>query len=125
MSNQYIKQAQTIVAVKEDIAALKDEWVDCRDMRHAWQVHTDFYVDDDSRIHRDLECMRCGTVRKESYENNKWGLNKTSNAYVYPENYQLTGVQLRGIQGGPLNQLIRHDQYRRAMDKIAAANQRH
>lgn len=118
------KEQESFNALKKDVQNLPDQWVACRDMRHAWQVMTDFHVNDESgrgpEIRRELSCMRCETVRRESYENNKYGLDRVATTYIYPDKYQLHGLP----QGINLSGLVRQDQYRRAMEKIAVSNRR-
>ena len=103
---------------------LPDNWMVCRDMRHAWNVLNDFHVvtngDGSSDVRRELQCMRCETVRRESFENNLYGLSKTSTVYIYPEKYQIHGVP-REV---PLQGAVRQEQFRRAMEKVANASRR-
>ena len=101
---------------------LPDEFLACRDMRHAWTVHADFYVAENEIgyrgvvIARELVCLRCSTGRHELYVQRKWGLDKIRNSYVYTSGYQLSGVP-RGVKR---SQAINDVQYRKAMLKVAA-----
>lgn len=109
---------------RDGLRDLPDNWVLCRDMRHAWEILNDFHVvatpGGSSDIRRELVCVRCETVRRESFENNLYGLNKTSVAYIYPEKYMIHGVP-RAV---PLQAAVRQEQYRRAMERIALASRR-
>jgi len=99
---------------------LPEEWVICRDMRHAWNVLNDFHVTKSDKrysqeIRRELVCMRCATVRNETYHHGRFGLEKVSQNYGYPEHYQIKGVP-RGVKP---QSIVQEEQYRRAMERIA------
>ena len=106
------------------LSKLPENWVMCRDMRHAWAVHEDFHVEPSQTVGRRIEsvrrvlaCMRCNTFRVEHYSKGRYGLDKTSQYYQYPENYQMPGVP-RGVKP---QSIIQQEQYRRAMEKAANA----
>lgn len=93
---------------------LPSNWVACRDMRHAWSVELDFYVTGSGMIQRELVCMRCETHRVEFYIKTKFGLNKLSQNYLYPDGYQIKGVP-RGVKP---REMLQQEQYRRAMERV-------
>lgn len=100
---------------------LPDDWVMCRDMRHAWAVVEDFHVTERKgtrvqTIARILGCIRCATLRKETYVHNGYGLDKIGQGYQYPEGYQIKGVP-RGVKP---QAIIQEEQYRRSMEKLAS-----
>lgn len=103
------------------LTQLPDAWVMCRDMRHAWEVLVDFHVTASKgrtphEVRRELICARCKTVRKEAYHPTRYhGLEKVSQHYAYPEDYQITGVP-RGVKP---SWIIQQEQYRRAMERIS------
>jgi len=106
------------------LARLPDNWVMCRDMRHAWSVEHDFWVEPSQSvgrrtesIRRELVCMRCGTFRVEHYLSGRYGLDKVSQSYVYPTDYQIPGVP-RGVKP---SSVVQQEQFRRAMEKVAKA----
>lgn len=110
----------------ETLKTLPDHWVVCRDMLHAWAVENDFHVTPMAtvgrksimHISRELVCMRCGTVRKEKYHlSARGGLEKVGQSYEYPEGYQIPGVP-RGVKP---SHIVRQEQYRRAMERVAGA----
>lgn len=106
---------------------MPENWVNCRDMRHAWAVENDFHVVEQKQekggrrtmhVGRDLICMRCPTIRHEVYIVTRYdGLEKVSQSYSYPEGYQIPGVP-RGVKP---QSIIQQEQYRRAMEKVAHA----
>lgn len=107
-------------ALANALMDLPDEWVMCRDMRHAWSVLNDFHVTAGkgkviSEIKRELTCVRCKTDRVETYHHTSFGLEKVHQHYRYPEHYQMKGVP-RGVKP---QALVQDEQYRRAMEKIA------
>lgn len=118
------KEEVTFEQLRSSVGNLPDQWVACRDMRHAWDILNDFHVNGDGsdlpQVRRELVCIRCSTVRRETYENNVYGLDRVNTNYLYPDNYQLHGIP-REIS---LQAVIRQDQYRRAMERIAAASKR-
>lgn len=104
------------------LTRLPDEWVICRDMRHAWNVLNDFHVSETNgtrinEIRRELVCLRCQTVRLEVYVHTKFGLDKLSQSYRYPDEYQMKGVP-RGVKPASI---IHQEMYRRSMERLAAA----
>lgn len=122
------KRYSTDQAAARDLAKgltkLPDNWVMCRDMRHAWSIEHDFFVEPSQvvgrkieSIRRELVCMRCGTMRIERYTKGKYGLDKVGQHYQYPDHYQIPGVP-RGVKP---QSIIQQEQYRRAMEKAANA----
>lgn len=104
------------------LTRLPENWVMCRDVRHAWSVEADFHVSLQrgqaiQEIKRVLVCMRCGTKRHEVYVPTKYyGLDKIRSHYEYPVDYQIKGVP----RGNKPQSLIQQESYRRTMLKIAA-----
>jgi hypothetical protein len=99
---------------------LPDDWVMCRDMRHAWHVMEDFHVSKNrghsiQELNRTLICMRCTTLRIEVYHSGRFGLDKVRQHYTYPDNYQIKGVP-RGVKP---QSIVQNEQYRRAMERAA------
>lgn len=117
----------TIESMVEQLKDLPDTWVLCRDVKHAWTVETDFHVTDYKggdihEIRRIMRCLRCGTDRHETYVPSKrWGLEKTTQHYAYPDGYQFHGTP-RGVKP---SWLIQGEQYRRAMERVAALQREH
>lgn len=67
------------------------DFVACRELRHAWAIGQTRRAAD--IVTRDLNCLRCGTVRVERFSLDRDGyLTKVGNRYVYPENYALKGT---------------------------------
>ena len=119
------KKYQSDKKAAEDLANalqdLPDNWVMCRDMRHAWTVLDDFHVavrqgSKIQEIRRTLLCLRCATSRREVYHQGTYGLDKVAQHYTYPDNYQIKGVP-RGVKP---QSIIQQEQWRRAMEKIAS-----
>lgn len=117
---RYDEDEQAAADLASALTQLPDNWVMCRDMRHAWDVNVDFHVTESQgsrirEIRRQLVCMRCETVRNEVYHHTRWGLEKVSQSYGYPDDYQIHGVP-RGVKP---SWLIQEEQYRRTMDRLA------
>lgn len=109
--------------VQKHLDKLDEKHLVCRDLRHAWDVHEDFHTEHRSGgavIMRTLLCLRCATFRFEHYTNNRWGIDKLYNSYKYPEGYQLNGMP----KAVSIQKAVRSNQYKRTMDKIAAAQRR-
>lgn len=106
------------------VRGLPDEWLACRDMRHAWVVENDYHVISRTPnrpslmvVGRVLVCMRCDTRRHEKYMPSTWyGLEKTSTRYEYPRGYQLHGV----VPEVSPQSIVQREQYTRALHKITA-----
>lgn len=57
----------------------------CRDLKHAWEPVG--YFRGPTGTHRELECLRCGTVRTD-----RWNYGGVSRSYDYPDDYRLDGA---------------------------------
>lgn len=66
------------------------EYVECRDLRHAWTVQG-WFMGNDGAMRRRCKCLRCPTVRLETIEG--W---VTRRSYQYPERYHLDHRPTRG-----------------------------
>lgn len=117
---RYAQDEQAAADLANALMDLPDDWVMCRDMRHAWHVLEDFHVVTTQARHiqelgRTLICLRCNTLRVETYHAGRFGLDKVRQHYTYPENYQIKGVP-RGVKP---QSIVQQEQYRRAMEKVA------
>lgn len=70
----------------------KDEFLECRDLRHPWKVQGLFYVG--AEIHRRLVCPRCKTVATDRWTPRG---ERIARQYQYPKGYQAKGVRIRPI----------------------------
>lgn len=113
------KDAQILANALQD---LPENWLICRDMRHAWEVSQDFHVVKQTgtkvqHLRRTLSCLRCETLRNERYIISRYGVEKEGQSYTYPDQYQLEGIP-RGVKP---SSIVQAEQYRRAMEKVAAS----
>jgi hypothetical protein len=73
---------------------LPDEFLACRDLRHAWEPLGYFRERGSGRtggpIIRKLRCLRCGTLRRDVLSNSF--TEKTTHYYGHPEGYRLEGA---------------------------------
>ena len=104
--------------LKTALKSLPDNFLDCRDMRHAWTVTQDYFLaEDDNRIIRELACTRCGTFRRDSFRATRDGrLVRFGTSYTYPDTYQLTGV----AHGVKPQEVVRGEIYRRTLAHLMA-----
>lgn len=80
----------------------------CRDLGHAWEETTrPTYFTSSYRgrriyhVDRQLECVRCQTIREESYT----GIRVTRRSYRYPEGYKLPqGMDREDVKEAALKQ---------------------
>jgi hypothetical protein len=83
----------TTVPERNDMVVIKENFLDCRDLRHAWKRKFDDldkqgkYTD----LTRTLVCVRCGTVRKDAYRVTKVSVTRMGSTYHYPEGYRVKG----------------------------------
>lgn len=120
VKKKYETDERAAADLADALQHLPEQWVMCRDMRHAWRVMNDFHVTKSDRriaqeIRRELVCMRCETVRVEAYHQSRFGLEKVAQGYRYPEHYQIKGVP-RGVKP---QSIVQQEQFRRAMERIA------
>lgn len=119
-SDTYASDTQAAADLANALTELPDNWVMCRDVRHAWSILEDFHVHlqqgkQIQELRRVLACVRCQTLRIEIYHVGRFGLDKVRQHYGYPDNYQIKGVP-RGVKP---QSIIQQEQYRRAMEKVA------
>lgn len=117
-------QAQAAKDLSSGLKKLPDNFVMCRDVRHAWMVESDFHVEPSQvegrkiqSLKRVLICGRCETRRHERYISAKYGLDKIGQWYENPEGYQIPGVP-RGVKP---SHIVQQEMYRRALEKAAHA----
>ena len=82
------------------IKDLADEFLACRDLRHAWEELGYFRERGTggaatAPIIRKLQCMRCGTLRRDTLSNAF--AEKTTHYYGHPDGYRLVGQGRAGI----------------------------
>jgi hypothetical protein len=118
----YAVDSKALAILQNRLQNLPDNWVQCRDMKHAWTVDDNFHVtrfglrNKIAEIKRILVCLRCGTKRHETYVPTGWGgLEKVRSYYQYPEEYQIRGVP-RGVKP---QQIIQQEQWRRVQTALA------
>ena len=117
---KYDSDEQAAANLATALMGLPDNWVICRDMRHAWDVLVDFHVTEGTKrviqeVRRELMCLRCETQRLETYHLGRFGLEKVAQHYRYPEHYQIKGVP-RGVKP---QSIIQQEQFRRSMERVA------
>lgn len=77
----------------ETLGETEQKFLDCRDLRHAWDwVGAPFYVG--AEIHRRLVCMRCGTTATDVWSSKAKRLARN---YHYAKGYSTKGVRIRPI----------------------------
>lgn len=79
-----------------ELRTLPDEFVACRDLQHAWDKATEFFLEDymyagaqQQRIVRRMTCLRCHTERTDRFKIVDHGLVKTRSDYKYPEGFMI------------------------------------
>lgn len=116
-------EAQAAKVLTTALQALPDNYLECRDMRHAWYVEEDFHVVKSLgtrpiEVQRVIGCRRCTSKRVEHYQP---GLNhrlvKVSQNIKYAPGYLLHDVP----RGNKPSSLINQVQFERAMERVAQA----
>jgi hypothetical protein len=114
---------RAVAKLANGLKQLSDNYLMCRDVRHAWAVDKDFHVEPMATVgrrhvtavRRELLCMRCPARRIEHYVSGKYGLDKVGQYYVYPSDYQIPGVP-RGVKP---QSIIQQEAYRRSLERAA------
>jgi len=90
---------------------LPDEFLACRDLRHAWEELGYFRERGSGRgggpIIRKLRCLRCGTLRLDILSNSF--AEKTTHYYGHPEGYRLEGMGRAAIEDVRREVVKRHE----------------
>lgn len=121
-----VDEAETRIA--DALKHSKSVYVECRGMRHAWEVLNDFHMLENHGsgprfLRQDLECMRgCGVVRHDTFlvrfvAGEPRISEKLHSGYTYPEDYQIPGIP-RGVKRFTI---YHQERFRRAMEKVAGA----
>lgn len=77
------------------ITAMKDEYLDCRDMRHAWFKKGVKYLASEKCYERAMGCRRCGAEKTQlisSQTGDVMHVPGLGYGYHYPPNYIVKGV---------------------------------
>ena len=104
---------------------VRDPFLLCRDLMHAWAVIEDFHQVPESQdrrayIARVVCCIRCETVRSERYQSTKDGLVRTNTKYDYTPGYTLTELP-RGTK--PVS-IVREELWRRVTERSQSRRRR-
>jgi hypothetical protein len=93
------------------LRGLPDEFLACRDLRHAWE-ELGYYRERGSGraggpIIRKLQCLRCGTLRRDTLSNSF--SEKTTHYYGHPEGYRIAGMGRAAIDDVRKEVVKRHE----------------
>lgn len=109
------------VPVVDQVHAMAENWLMCRDMRHAWATETPYYrieVEGGVRgalyVERAIACMRCDSRRIEIYRVHEHTLERLASRYAYPKGYQVRGIK----KGERVQDMVRYENYRRAIETV-------
>lgn len=105
----------------QQLRELPDAFVACRDLQHAWDTATGFYMEDyvyagveQQRVVRRMTCVRCGTERTDRFKIVDNGLVKTRSDYRYAEGYQFPASEKFPPGTKPLS-VVRAESLRRSL----------
>lgn len=72
------------------LSALDPDFIDCRDLRHAWVKDGGFFRSPDFRglVNRRLVCRRCGTI---AYDHWTMRGERKPRTYQHPDGYRIEG----------------------------------
>lgn len=78
---------------RTEMVAIKENFLDCRDLRHAWKRVGDNAVTEKQKtmLTRRLVCVRCGAIRTDSYIVTRVTVQRVGSTYHYPEGYRVKG----------------------------------
>lgn len=99
---------------------LPEEFLACRDLRHAWKVQDNFHDGNtEGTTMRVLKCVSCETVRTDVYSVLKRPgmvprMEKVSSAYTYPKGYQMR--QPSGVRDLAISQLVKYETFLRVLN---------
>lgn len=104
--------------VLEQIGKLDDNWLMCRDLRHAYAVEVPYHavvIEGGQRgarySERTLACMRCNTKRIELVRIHSTWIERLDVWYERPKGYDIKGARREAHVLG----MVRLEQLRRAM----------
>lgn len=78
-----------------ELVEIRENFLDCRDLRHAWKRLND-NLDRDAKhkytdLTRTLVCVRCGTERRDAYRVTRVSVTRLGSTYHYPVGYRVRG----------------------------------
>lgn len=82
-----IEATSSVKSVQKALADYDDDFIECRDLRHPWQVVG--YFRNGGMVSRRLQCQRCPTVRIDVWSRSG---QRVDSHYVYPPGYQIHGT---------------------------------
>lgn len=76
-------------AATEALHETSDEFLECRDLHHPWEVVGCYYVGNE--VHRKLFCRRCETEATDRWTGRGERIRR---GYKYPEGYKTKGIRI-------------------------------
>lgn len=108
--------------VASQIEKLEDNWLACRDLRHAYAVEIPYHavvLEGGQRgarySERTLACMRCDTKRIELVRIHNIWVERLEVAYIRPKGYDILGARREEHVLG----MVRLEQIRRAIEEVS------
>ena len=90
------------------------EYMECRDLRHAWARDDDEFIAEKGRVRefsRVLVCMRCGTTRRDDFrvihQHRTHLIHRVGARYRYAPGYQIKGgVKIEEMRWSLFNKVL-------------------
>lgn len=123
-AKKYASDEQAAETLADALMTLPDNYLMCRDVKHAWDVTDELHVTKNvgskiKEVARLLTCLRCGMTRKDVFLPTAHGLEKVGMSYPdKPEGYGITGVP----RGNKPSLLVQAEQYRRVVERHVASS---
>ena len=90
-----------------------EKFLQCKDVRHRWNLVQSYEKQTSGWVTRVLECERCDTVRTDSYAIlTGQRLARAGSSYKYPQGFSFTGLP----EAENLSEVVRYESYMRAVN---------
>lgn len=113
--NRTAVKPMTLKQYRQVLHEYDDSYLQCKDIRHSWQIDSPYHRTPEGWVIRVLSCTRCGTVRTDTFAvtgGNR--LARVSNSYRYPAGFSIRGLP----KAENLSEVTRHESYLRAMQQL-------
>ena len=104
----------TLGDFRKRLSDYDESYLECKDMRHRWDLVQSYAKQASGWVTRVLACDRCGTRRTDSYallSNRR--LARAGSSYRYPQGFSFRGLP----QEDNLSEVVRYEAFQRALNE--------
>jgi hypothetical protein len=116
MSEMKKRSRMSMEEYRDKLHEYREDFLECKDVRHHWQVTEPYHNVDRKHVVRVLRCSRCGAERTDNYAVVSSGrLARMGSTYRYPQGFAMRGLP----QAERLSEVVRYESYLRTVKNNA------